>query len=204
MQLLILGATGGIGTILVKDAVAQGHHVTAYARSPQKIKLTHPNLKVVRGSLFDEKEMAAALRGHDAVLSAFGPVVLRKTTQRCDFGRALTCAMQEAGVMRVQVVSSAFQFPDAGVLPFLMSHTLFYYVAKDGAAMEQQFVASSLEWTMVRPPRLTNKPATNRYRVSDGHLPKGGLAISRADVAHFMLREAMEGKHIRQLVGVSN
>jgi putative NADH-flavin reductase len=204
MQIVILGATGGIGRYLVSGALERGHNVTAYVRSPNKVLDKHRNLKVVAGDLFDEQRMAAVLKGHDVILSAYGPNAMGPSTERRDFGRTLVAAMNRSGVGRVQVVSSAFLFRDGGLPVFLLSHTLFVYVSRDMAAMEQEFVGTGLDWTMVRPPRLTNGQGTQHYRVRDGHLPSGGFLISRSDVAHFMLGEVERGEHVRQIVGVSN
>jgi len=76
-------------------------------------------------------------------------------------------------------------------------------VARDSAEMERIVVASGVDWTIVRPPRLTNGPLTGRYRVEDGRLPRRGIFISRADVAHFLLRELEHGEHLRQIVGLA-
>ena len=73
---------------------------------------------------------------------------------------------------------------------------------KDAGAMEAMLARESLEWTVVRPPRLTDGERTGKYRVLDGHLPKRGFVISRADVADFLLSEAESPKHIRKIVGV--
>lgn len=204
MRIVVLGATGGIGRYLVSGALERGHSVTAYVRSPNKVVEKLKNLRVVAGDLFDEQQMATVLKGHDVILSAFGPNAIGPSTERRDFGRALVAAMNLSGVGRVQVVSSAFLFADAGLPVFLLSHTLFIYVYRDMASMEKEFVSTGLEWTMVRPPRLTNGQGTQHYRVRDGHLPSGGFLISRSDVAHFMLGEVERGEHVRQIVGVSN
>ncbi|HEY6840366.1 MAG TPA: NAD(P)H-binding protein [Chthoniobacterales bacterium] len=74
----------------------------------------------------------------------------------------------------------------------------------DMAGMEAELCRSDLDWTMVRPPRLTNGPARHSYRLADGNLPKGGFLISRADVAHFMIGEAENPTHVQQVVGVAN
>jgi putative NADH-flavin reductase len=204
MNLVILGATGAIGHHLVSGALERGHNVTAYVRSPNKMPQKHERLRVEAGSLFDEKNMASVFGGHDAILSAFGPSVIGPSTLRRDFGRAVVAAMNRSGIRRVQVVSSAFLFADAGIAVYLLSHTLFRNVARDMAAMEHEFVSSELDWTMVRPPRLTNGIASRKCRVRIDHLPQGGFLIARSDVAHFMLNEVEQGTHVRQIVGVSN
>jgi putative NADH-flavin reductase len=76
-------------------------------------------------------------------------------------------------------------------------------MAPDMAAMEREIMNDGLEWTVVRPPRLTNGPLTRRYRVADGEIPPAGYVISRADVAEFMINEAETPAHIRQIVGLS-
>lgn len=204
MKLFILGATGGIGRHLLQLALERGHHVTAYVRSPQKIETAHDRLKLVQGDVFNVDQMARSMAGHDAVLSAFGPMTIRSSTLRRQFGRALAVAMRQSGVRRTQLVSAAFLFRDLGVGASLLKATLFRQMVPDMAGMETEVSQSDLDWTIVRPPRLTNGPARHAYRVADGNLPKGGFAISRADVAHFMIDEAENPTHLKQIVGVAN
>lgn len=88
----------------------------------------------------------------------------------------------------------------------VLRKTLLRNVAKDSAAMEQIVKASTLDWTIVRPPRLTNGPRTERYGIADDHLPRGAsgaATISRADVAHFLLGEAEHPAHIGRIVGIA-
>jgi putative NADH-flavin reductase len=204
MKLFILGATGGIGRHLVRLALERGHYVTAYVRSPQKLGEAHERLKVMPGDVFNAGEMGGFMESHDAVLSSFGPNALISSTLRRDFGRALAAAMRERGVRRLELVSSALLFEEAGILPGILKVTLFRQMLPDMAGMEAEVCQSDLDWTMVRPPRLTHGPARNSYRIADGSLPKGGFLISRADVAHFMIGEAEDPTHVRQIVGVAN
>ena len=204
MKLFILGATGGIGRHLVRLAMEHGHFVTAYVRSPKKIGEAHERLKVMQGDVFNAGEMAGSMEGHDAVLSSFGPNALLSSTLRRDFGRALATAMQESGVHRLELVSSALLFREAGILSGILKVTLFREMLPDMAGMEAEVCQSDLDWTMVRPPRLTNGPARHSYRIADGSLPKDGFLISRADVAHFMIGEAENPTHVQRIVGVAN
>jgi len=203
MKLFILGATGGIGRHLLSLALERGHQVTAYVRAPQKIAITHERLKVVPGDVFDAGRMAPALADHDAVLSAFGPLTIRSSTLRRQFGRTLATALRAGGVRRAQVVSAAFLFPGLGLGAAILKATLFRQMIPDMAGMEAEACQPDLDWTIVRPPRLTNGPARHEYRVTDGTLPKGGFYISRADVAHFMIGEAEHPAHLKQIVGVA-
>src|SRR6516164_4860774 len=107
MRLTILGATGGIGRLLLPLALEQGHEVTAFARSPEKVVRngSGTRLRVLGGDLYNASQMADAIRGSDAVLSAFGPTTLRPTHLRRDFGRTLVQSLRLAGVSRFIHVS---------------------------------------------------------------------------------------------------
>ena len=207
MHLFILGATGGIGRELVGQAIERGHRVTAFVRSPQKLGLPRQGLTVVQGDVRDAQAIAAAVAGHDAVLSAIGPPGPGRTTITSDSARATLAAMEAACVRRLLVVGVAVLFPDAGTLARLLRNTLLRNIADDSAEMERIVKASHLEWTIVRPPRLTNGPLTERYRVADDHLPPGaggGAAkVSRADVARFLLDEAGQPRHVQRIVGIA-
>jgi len=204
MKLFLLGATGGIGRRLIRLSLERGHRVTAFVRSPQKISESHPGLTVVPGDLYDAGQMARVLPGHDIALSAFGPASLRAGTARRDFGRTVAKALRSSGVSRVQLVSAAFLFPDIGVFGNLLKAIIFRRMAPDMAAMEGEIRQHDLDWTIIRPPRLTDSPARHAYRVADGVLPPRGFLISRADVAHFMISEDENPRHSRQIVGLSD
>jgi putative NADH-flavin reductase len=100
------------------------------------------------------------------------------------------------------VVSSALLFAEQNAIGKVLRATLFRNLIPDMTAMEEAIEKDGLEWTIVRPPRLTNGPLTNNYSVADGHLPKG-MTISRACVADFMVKEAERPAHVRQIVGMS-
>lgn len=205
-RLFILGATGGTGRSLVSQALQRGHSVTAFVRSPQKLAAPRDRLTVVRGDPADAGALRASVVGHDAVLSALGPPGVGPTTIVADAARATVAAMREAGVRRLLVVGVAVLFEDAGLFGAILRRSLLRNVAKDSAEMESIVTASSLDWTIARPPRLTNGPLTGRYSVADGRLPPGaggGAKISRADVAHFLLDEVARGEHLRRVVGLA-
>jgi putative NADH-flavin reductase len=204
MRLTILGATGGIGRLLLASALDQGHQVTAFARAPEKITRKDSSLHLIGGDLFHAGQMTAAIRGSDAVLSAFGPVLLRPTHQRRDFGRTLVEALRAASVDRFIHVSTAFLFRDGGLLINVMANTFFRNVTVDSRDCEGEMAQPDLAWTIVRPPRLLDAPPNGRSRIVSGHLPRGGFAIPRADVASFMLQEAVNPRFVRQIVGISN
>jgi putative NADH-flavin reductase len=202
MRVLVLGATGGIGKFLLEFATARGHEVTAFVRSPQKIALKSERLRVVPGDLLHAEQLAQALLGQNVVLSAFGPATLRRVTTRGEFGTALATAMERSGMRRAVVVSSGLLFEEQNAIGKLLRGTLFRNLLPDMSAMEATLEKDGLEWTIVRPPRLTNGPLTKSYSVADGRLPKG-MTVSRACVADFMIKEAERPTHVRQIVGLS-
>ena len=202
MRLLILGATGGTGVQLVKQALERGHQVTAFVRSPDKVKRSNGNLKVVAGDLRDTGQLRNVLPGHDVVLSSMGYRGLGRTSIRAGCAESTVDAMSEVGIRRLLVVSAALLFDNIGFPAWVLRHLVLRNVARDCSGMERIVGASKLDWTIVRPPRLTNGSRKEHYRIEDGRLPKRGFHISRADVAHFMLNEVEKPHHIRKVVGV--
>jgi putative NADH-flavin reductase len=206
-RLFVLGATGGAGKALVDEALDRGHRVTAFVRSPQKLGGPREGLTILRGDPLDKAALRAALPGHDAVLSALGPPGPGPTTIAGDAARSTVDAMTAVGLRRLLVVGVAVLFQDGGVLTSFLRHTLLRNVASDSAEMERLVTSSDLEWTIARPPRLTNGPLTGHYAAANGRMPGTRTAtasISRADVAHFLLEELERGAHIRQIVGLAS
>jgi putative NADH-flavin reductase len=208
MKLIVLGATGGTGLQIIRQAVERGHALTALVRSPERLNGFKDRITVRSGDLLNPAELESAIRGHDAVLSAFGP---RAPISNADanllqrFALALTTAMPRAAVRRAVVESVAFLFKDSVIPPaYVLGRLFFSQVVADASAMERIFVESALDWTMVRPPELTDKAFTGKYRVREERLPFFGFTISRADVADFMIKAVENHSSIRRVVGVSN
>jgi putative NADH-flavin reductase len=204
-KLLVLGATGGTGLQIVRRAL---HAVTALVRSPERLMEFQGRIAIEHGDLLDRHDLARAIAGHDAVISAFGP---RVPISAADahllerFAAVLVPALRQSGVRRVVVESVAFLFRDSIVPPaYLLGRLLFPGVVADAAAMERIFAESDLDWTMVRPPQLTDNPFTGRYRMREGHLPHFGFKISRADVADFMVKAVEEHLSSCRIVGICN
>jgi putative NADH-flavin reductase len=208
VKLVVLGATGGTGLEIVRQALDRGHNVTAFVRSPERLKPFWDRITVKQGDLLNSAELESVIGGHDAVLSAFGP---RLPVSKADanllqrFAVSLTGAMAHVGVRRAVIESVAFLFKDSLLPPaYLLGRLLFPRVVADASAMERVFSESTLDWTMVRPPELTDKPYTGKYRMKEGHLPRFGFSISRADVAALMTKLVEDHSSIRKVVGVSN
>jgi len=221
MRLAIVAATGGIGRHLLDQAVAAGHDVTAIARNTANLPVgvRTAGIDLARP---DADALAAAVDGADAVLSGLGP------RRRSDAGiasrgtRAVVTAMQATHGRRIVVVSAApvgtVASPARPHPPrhdpgdgFFMRHvgsrlarTLFGEHYADLALMEDILRESGLDWTVSRPPRLTNKPVTGVYRTALGRNVRGGWFVSRADVAHHMLRVLDQPETIKQVIGIAS
>lgn len=202
MKLLVLGATGGIGRHLVTQSLARGHEVTALVRSPDALRGISGNLRVVQGNLLDADQIGGVLASQEAVLSAFGPRNPGIATIMTEFARALVPAMSRSQTKRLIAVTTAYMFE--GFPMSVVKSLLFFRAAKGISAFEEVVRASNLDWTLVRPPRLTNSAAIGSYRAQEGRLPSGGSSVHRSEVADFMVHEAEEHRHSRQIIGIAD
>ncbi len=199
----MLGATGKTGTEIIDLACKQGHEVTAFVRSPQKLRPA-PSLTIVRGDPLRQEEIAAALPGHDAVLSAIGPPpreAFRPNTLVTDCARATVNAMTACGVARLVIVSAAVLFPEKG-LYFAFFRWLLRQHARDLCGMEEVVRASNLAWTIARPPRLKQSPEAG-FRALRYALPPGSRSMSYRSVAAFMLDAIERRSHASEIVGLA-
>jgi putative NADH-flavin reductase len=195
MRLTIFGATGGTGTQLVRQALREGHEVTAVVRAPARLDVpAHERLRVVTADVRDPDDITPAVEGADAVLSALGPRGGGPSTICADGARAIIAAMGKTGVRRLLVVSASGPFPDAGDSPltrYVIKPIILERLLKNGfddmRRGEEEVRAADLDWTIVRPPQLTDKPATGRYRTAVDINLRGGRRISRADLAAGLL-----------------
>jgi putative NADH-flavin reductase len=221
MRLTIFAATGGIGRHLLEQAVAAGHDVTAVVRDPKKLSLP-VNTVVADLAAADPAALRPAVEAADAVLSGLGPRSASDTGIATKGTRAIVAAMQAAQVRRIVVVSAApvgtVAAPGRPNPPrydpgdgFFMRHLLApvtkavlrrHYA--DLATMEGVLRDSGLDWTIVRPPRLTDKPLTGAYRTAYGQNLRGGFLVSRADVADLMLRTLDQPGSVKQTIGIAN
>ncbi|MGG7570571.1 NAD(P)-dependent oxidoreductase [Streptomyces sirii] len=210
MKLTVLGASGGVGRQLVRQALADGHEVTAALRSPEKLTGRHDRLTVVRADALDAASVQAVVDGADAVLSGMGQAGRHDPLRPASTSaRAVVEAMKATGVRRVLMVSAGPLNRSGTGQPFL-SHRVFgpllWAVLKelytDLERMEAVLRGSGLDWTAVRPPRLLDKPGEGRYRHAVEAGP-AGASIARADVARAMLDFLADPQTYGHAVGIS-
>ena len=203
MRLFVLGATGKTGSEIMRLALARGHEVTAFVRSPQKLSPAG-SLTIVRGDPRDPENIAAALPGHDALLSAIGPhprEALRPSTLVTDCARATVEAMTASGVSRLSIISAAVLFPEKG-LYYAFFRWLTRHHARDLRGMEKLVRGSGLAWTIARPPRLIQSPDAS-FRAARDALPPGSRTMSFRSVAAFMLEAVERRSHVCEIVGLA-
>jgi putative NADH-flavin reductase len=224
MKLTIFGATGGIGAELFRQALAAGHEVTVAVRNAGKLAASRNGTRVITTDLEgpEPRTLESAVAGADAVLSGVGPRPMAKAGVAEHGTRAIVAAMRATGVRRIIVVSAApistmpsparphppSRDPGEGFFMRNLGTPLFKTVLRerytDLALMEDVLRASDLDWTIFRPPRLTNGRLTGAYRTAFGRNLKGGAFISRADVAHAMLAAVGREETIREEIGIAD
>jgi putative NADH-flavin reductase len=210
MNITVFGATGHFGGEMVGQALDGGHRVTAVVRDPARFPLRRTGLLVA--AVPDQTSVEALLpvvEGADAAVSGIGPRGPRQVTVASSTGAAILRALEKTGVRRFVAVTAA---PVAPVPPGdSLGNRLMYPVISrllrgiygDLARLEELMRASDTDWTIVRPPYLTNQPFTGRYRTAvDSNVPRG-RSIGRADVAHCMLAILDDPTTFGRAIGVA-
>jgi putative NADH-flavin reductase len=211
MKLTVFGATGGIGGHVVQQALAAGHKVNAVVRASSSYDVAHPSLEVLRvPGLTAAEPLVEAVDGADAVISGVGPRGRKDGPVASGSTRSILTAMTKTGVLRFVAVSAAPLGPAAPDESFLNRRILLPLinafaadVYADLRVMEADIEGSDTEWTIVRPPKLTNGSLTGRYRTAVGGTVSRGYTISRADVAHSMLAAIDDPATARQPIGIA-
>jgi uncharacterized protein YbjT (DUF2867 family) len=208
VKFLVLGATGRTGVHFVKKALDQGHQVTALVRRADVT--VDPRAQILSGDVTDATVIAAAARGHDAVISTLGVKSIRKTpTLITDTVRAVIASAKTSGVDRFVIVS-AFGVGDslanASFLAGLIFRTALRKKYKDKAASEVLLKASGLKWTLEYPGALNNGIGRRYAAVALQDVTTLPIlpSTSRANVANFLLHSAVENTFIHQTVVVTD
>lgn len=201
MNLVVLGATGGTGRLVVEQALAAGHTVTALVRSPEKLAVRNPNLHVVAGQATDPSAVARALERADALISTLGGggSVISDSTQ------AIVEAAHEAGVSRVVLLSSFLVERDRfNPVTRLLTGIAMGSMIKDKSAGEKALRESNLDWTIVYASSLTDGPGRGQVAVLT-ETGRWALSqrIARADVAAWLLRAATSPETSRRTVSIT-
>jgi len=208
MRVVIFGASGATGRQLVGQAVTCGHHVTAFVRRAPPIEMQSEAVTIVRGNVRDFESVGRAVEGQDGALCALGAATpLRRDPTLIEGVRHLVDAMEQSGVRRLVYLSflgvreGRRQLSVVG--RYVVAPLLLRNVVADHEAKEHLIRQSTLDWVIVRPPRLTNGPRRGTYRAGvDIHATSVVPRISRGDLADFMLRQLDERTYVRKAPAV--
>ncbi|NNJ12884.1 SDR family oxidoreductase [Chloroflexales bacterium ZM16-3] len=207
MRIVLFGATGGLGSAVLAEALGRGHTVTALLREPARLAVSHPRLEAVAGDVRDHVAVAEVLAGQDAAISCIGPGQLDDEVDVISAGMAsILSGMQAAGARRIVAVAAAGILQEdeetllrdaPGFPPMLRA------ISGEHLRAYELLRSSDARWTLVCPPVLADGEGTGGYRAERDYLPLGGEQIARADVALFILDELESGAFVGLRVGIA-
>lgn len=204
MKIVVFGATGRTGSEIVRHALADGHEVTVFVRSPEKCE-AQENLTIIKGDVRDSTAVKNALMGAEAVVSALGT---DKTTTLTEAIPAIIEGMQEYRILRIVTIGTA-GILESRTEPSKLryqsneSHRKLTFAAEEHHKVFTMLQNSGLDWTIVCPTYLPDGEAVGNYRTERDYLPTDGAKISTGDTATFAYDELCKGEHIGYRVGIS-
>jgi putative NADH-flavin reductase len=205
MNILILGATGRVGSQIVIYALHDRHHVTALVRTPDKIQINNKNLTIIQGNVLNKDDIVCAMHGIDVVISALNT---DGTTTLSESMPLIIEAMENEGIKRIITIGTA------GILQSRTTPNSLRYQSSESkqkstrAAKEHHKVydmlkQSTLEWTIVCPTYLPDGERVGKYRIDRNFLPEGGAEISVPDTAEFTFKQIKASDYIKSRVGIA-
>ncbi|MFJ7733654.1 NAD(P)-dependent oxidoreductase [Lysinibacillus sp. NPDC097231] len=205
MRILVLGATGRVGSHIVSLALRDGHHVTALVRDPNKLKIGHANFHMMQGDVMEKQTIEKVMTNIDIVISALNTDGTNTLTKSMPL---ILDAMAKEQVTRIITVGTA------GILQSRVTPSILRYQSSESkrkltfAAQEHHQVYELLKqsianWTIVCPTYLPDGEYTGNYRVERSFLPEGGAEISVADTAEFTYQQIDSKDYWKARVGIA-
>lgn len=203
MKIVVFGATGKTGSLLVEQAIAKGHDVTVYVRNAQSVKIENPKLKIVVGNLSETLKLKDVLAGAEAAFSTLGGNSLTKRSPELVSGIDNIVNTLEQEVVPRFIYLSSFGAGDSkklmpSILKFFMVDLFLRIPLADHNLNEQRIMNSKLQWTIVRPGGLTDGSLTGSLFHGTEAFKQGKTSISRADVAAFMLNQLDDKSYLKK------
>ena len=206
MKVLVLGATGAIGKVIVERALDRSHEITAFVRDARKVTGEQPNVRVEVGNVLDQNALNRVMGGHDAVILAVGPGHNKVSTLRTEAARITVNAMTKAGVKRLIALSGLGAGVTRKAMGFMFDNVLARTTLKglleDQNGMEAEIRKSKLDWVVVRPGEvIADAPMSRKWVLS---LDGTDLThkIGRQDLALFMLDQLDSEEFVRKPVAI--
>jgi uncharacterized protein YbjT (DUF2867 family) len=208
-KIIVFGASGNTGKLVVGQALEAGYQVTVVVRNPDAFKLSNKNLEIIKGDVLRPTTFEDAVKGKDAVISCLGSTGKEPTTVYSQGVNNIAAAMDKAGIKRIICISAgAVTVPpnSSFITKFVVKNILqrlFKYIYADMLLMEKVLGKSDLDWTIIRAPRLTNNKRTGKYRTAINDHLSNLSSISRADLADYMVTHLNDEKAFKARVEVS-
>lgn len=215
MNVVVFGATGATGRLVVESALSAGHIVTAFVRDPARMTLTHPNLRIVEGDAMNPASVAGAVSGAHAVLCTLGTMPEAKE----DSGRGQpgvpVCSVGTRNILAAMartpcrfIVESSVSVGDSYATGILGAGYIIRLVLKavmaDKEEQEAAVRGSDCDWTIVRPVRLTNKPARGDLKSGTDLRWNITSRATRADVANYMVQILADASTYKKAITLRN
>lgn len=206
MKIVIFGANGKTGLLLVEQALAKGYQVVAYVRRPESISIENPKLKIIIGNLNENLKMIDAITGADACVSTLGGGSLTKHSVETMNGiKNIVSIMEIAKVHRFIYLSSLGAGESLSIIPqplrFILSRIILRVTLADHNSNEKLIMNSKLQWTLVRPGSLTDGQLTGNLKFgTEKTKMKGSSSISRANVASFIIKQLTDTNYYQKAV----
>jgi putative NADH-flavin reductase len=213
MKVIIFGATGFSGQVILAETIKQGHEVTVLVRDSSKVKINHNNLRIVEGNVLDSQKVAFVIQNQEAVIQCLGVGGKgdgKPTTFISDATKIIVDEMQKQNIKRLIALSNVGAGNSIAFQPWFFTKIILTYFMKwlkviidDKNRMEPIIMNSNLNWTIVRCPNIVDKPAKGKYNATlDGKGLK--LSITLDDLSKFMVGQLKETTFNKQAPCVSN
>ncbi|GER91418.1 oxidoreductase [Dictyobacter vulcani] len=210
MHILLLGATGRVGSFAIEYALAAGHHVTALARNRAKVQHASSNLVVVEGDIYQPQSFIDQLQSQqiNVLINVVGGDVFKPSTVVTDSVQAGLTAVQQLKIPRYLGITGVAEMTACGlggsITGGLLRRSPLRHAVRDHDHACALVKASSVDWVLAGCPYIRDGRHTASYKVVPDCFPGGFKIISPADVANFLLKEAQEKRYSKQIVGIWN
>lgn len=205
MNILILGATGRVGSCILKLALNENHHVTALVRDADKVQMKDRNLTIIEGNVLTKSDIFGAIAGMDIVISALGTDGSTTLSESMPF---IIKEMGNEGIKRIITIGTGGILnsrTEAGILRYQSndSKRKTTRAAKEHHKIYDLLENSDLDWTIVCPTYLPDGEHTSEYRIARDFLPENGKMISVPDTAEFAYSQIEDNRYIKSRVGIA-
>ncbi|MCD6065487.1 MAG: NAD-dependent epimerase/dehydratase [Bacteroidetes bacterium] len=207
MKVLLFGATGPTGKLILDNLLQENHEVTCFVRNPDKLTMKHQLLTIVKGSILDQAAIEPALKNQDIVVSALGKKPTITDTSMSGATEKIVRAMEKTGTKRIILISTLGIKETKGMMGLFFTYALQSVLLKNNfaekARQEDILAKSTIDWMAVRPSVLTNGTKTGNYKTGFQPGEKINPKLSRADLADFIVKNITTTKYSRTAVNIS-